>query len=88
VLVGARKVQLWTRREGASIIAPTSNEPDSTITSALLSCQVIGCIDDFSESRTTGDMPPKKVGNDSSIERSEEYEKFLEELAAYHEKRG
>lgn len=37
-------------------------------------------------------MPPKKVGQrvdrESSIEKTEEYEEFLKELAAYHEKRG
>ncbi|KAH0054522.1 hypothetical protein KCU72_g5143, partial [Aureobasidium melanogenum] len=37
-------------------------------------------------------MPPKKVGQrvdrESSIEKTEEYEDFLKELAAYHEKRG
>jgi hypothetical protein len=78
----------WTRREEASIIAPTSNVPDSTSLSAHLFRQVTNSIDDSSESRTAGDMPPKKVGNDSSIERTEEYDKFLEELAAYHGKRG
>jgi hypothetical protein len=33
-------------------------------------------------------MPPRKLGNDSTIERSEEYDKFLEVLSEYHEKRG
>jgi hypothetical protein len=62
--------------------------PDNPALSAHLFRQVIDSIDDSSVSRTTGKMPPKKVGNDSSIERSEEYDKFLEELAQYHEKRG
>jgi len=39
-------------------------------------------------------MPPKgskigqRVERESSIEKTDEYEKFMEELAAYHEKRG
>jgi hypothetical protein len=62
--------------------------PDWTTLSAYLFRPVIHSIDDSSESRTAGNMPPKKIGNDSSIERSDEYEKFLEVLAEYHEKRG
>lgn len=78
----------WTRRERAIIIAPTSNVPASAALSAYFFHQVIHTTDSSSESRTADKMPPKKVGNDSTIERTEEYEKFLEEVAAYHEKRG
>lgn len=78
----------WTRRERANIIAPTSNVPASTALSAYFFHQVIDRTDSSSESRAADKMPPKKAGNDSTIERTEEYEKFLEELAAYHEKRG
>ena len=78
----------WTRRERATIIAPTSNVPAPTGLSAYIFRQVTHSIDSSSESKRAANMPPKKVGNDSSIERTEEYEKFLEELAVYHEKRG
>jgi hypothetical protein len=62
--------------------------PGSITLSAYLFRPVIDSIHDSPESRKAGNMPPKKVGNDSSIERSDEYEKFLEVLAEYHEKRG
>lgn len=78
----------WTRRERANIIAPTSNVPASTVPSAHFFRQVTDSTEGSSESSVTAEMPPKKIGNDSTIERTEEYEKFLEELAVYHEKRG
>lgn len=82
----------WTRRDRASIIAPSSGVHHPAIPTHWTFAGILTTQSTSLNSGQPGTMPPKKVGQrvdrESSIEKTEEYEDFLKELAAYHEKRG